>query len=119
MEIPGFIGKDGRRRLDANGKRVLVGLEEIDVARDIVDIKFVQKGDEEEGKEQKYFLQLTNWTSNNIEIFVNFTDPLAISNGINNDAMIVNFKNPSLFVSKSSGEVLPKAKAMLTSEFPR
>ena len=60
--------------------RMLLSLDELDVARDVVDVKFVSKNGEESDKFE-YFLSIEEWTELNLKIFVNFTNPGAVSNG--------------------------------------
>jgi len=76
--------------------------DEINVARDVVDFKFVMKSDEEPD-EVKYFLSILDWTELDLKMYINFTEPLTISKGRNKDAIICSFKNPNLFVSKETG----------------
>ena len=71
---------------------------EINVARDVVDFQFIVKSDEDPD-EIKFFLNIVEWSERSIELFINFTSPLVISKGRNNDAIICNFKNPNLFIS--------------------
>jgi len=60
--------------------RMLLSLQELDVARDVVDIKFVSKNGEDTDK-LEYYLSIEEWTENNLKLFVNFTNPGAVSNG--------------------------------------
>ena len=97
--MPDFVKKDiltGRR---------LVELNELDVSRDIVEFKFIMKSDTDE-KDLEYYLSLTDWTESSLQVFINFTNPMAVSAGISNDAVVVKILNPNLFVSQQSGMAL-------------
>lgn len=51
---------------------------------------------------------------------MNFTDPLAISQGtINTDKVMVSLKNPNLFVSKKTGKAISRANALAINDVPR
>ena len=60
-----------------------MALSELNVARDIMDFKFVSNSEEEVSPE--FYLTLTNWTELHLEIFVNFTDPMMISKEVKED----------------------------------
>lgn len=53
-----------------------------------------------------FFLELTNWNETNIDIFINFTNPLAISKGSLMDNIILKIINKDLFVAKNSNQKL-------------
>ena len=97
--MPDFVKKD-----ISTGRR-LVELNELDVSRDIVEFKFIMKSDTDE-KDLEYYLSLTDWTESSLQVFINFTNPMAVSAGISNDAVVVKILNPNLFVSQQSGMAL-------------
>jgi hypothetical protein len=49
------------------------------VTRDFVDIKFVLRNDDIKPEDLKYNIYIKEWTSDNFELQVNFTDPFQIS----------------------------------------
>lgn len=108
--------KTGRRRMfvqnfydhPVTGKRQLIGVSELDVSRDVVDLSFITETDQETNP-IGYYLDMENWDENGIDIKINYTDPLMVGKG--NDQIMTTLKNPDLFVSASSGEALPKDKA--------
>ena len=61
-------------------KRRLIALDDLDVTRDIFDLKFLLKSDMEP-EDIKYFLLIQDWTPTELKVKVNFTNPLLISNG--------------------------------------
>ena len=106
---------DSRRRLKA-GRR-LISLKDIDVARDIMDVKFKSAG--EDSNFVLYTLDLLSWDKNGIEIHINFTNPLAISNGGNRDGIEFVIKNPAQFVSAATGKTLSPEKAVIYETIPK
>lgn len=60
--------------------RGLLKMSEVDVTRDIVDLKFSLNSDVNVS-DIKYTLDITNWTEDYFEIFINYTNPLLISQG--------------------------------------
>lgn len=106
----------GRRRMfvknfydhPVTGKRQLLGVSELDVQRDVVDLTFITETDQETNP-IGYYLDMEKWDENGIGIKVNYTDPLMVGKG--NDQVMTTLKNPDLFVSASSGEALPKEDA--------
>jgi hypothetical protein len=61
------------------GKRRLVGLSEIDPARDLLDFQLLTKADSElEQDKVEYTLNLEAWNSTGLGVYVNFTEPMAI-----------------------------------------
>lgn len=107
MRVPGFLTKT-----DSKGRR-LVELSEIDVARDVIDVQFVSRNDDETSKKD-FFLDLKDWTSDKIELQVNFTDPLSVSYGNQQDSIITKIKNAELF-QPEDGRAQPLSKEKMTS----
>ena len=54
-----------------------------------------------------------------MEVFVNFTDPLAISTGQSRDSVEFIIKNPAQFISAKSGESLDPEKAVIKKSVPK
>ena len=78
--------------------------------RDLIDIDL---GEEQSNVQS---LQLTNWDSRNIEVKINFVDPLAVEAG---GAVSFELKDPSLFISEASGLSVPASKAKVTKSMPK
>lgn len=110
--MPSFAKKAKRKG------RNMISLSDIDVARDILDIDFISRNDDE-GSSKEFFLEMTDWGPRGIDIFVNFTDPLSVSQGEGGDTMACTIKNPSMFVPEGGGEPLSADKAMVVSEVPK
>lgn len=72
---------------------------------EIVDVTMAQKSDEDPEK-AAFTLKVHDWTEEGLKLKMNFTDPLAISKGRNQDALIIKIKNPALFVSKETGTIM-------------
>ena len=70
--VPSFVSKNRRNLQD--GFR----LSQIDVT-DIFDFKFGQKPSEEYAEPAKYSLEMKEWTEFNLNVQMDFNDPLAVS----------------------------------------
>ena len=91
LKVPEFITKskeEKRRKLEEeeemykNGtyhpkrpRRKLVALEEMDINRDLMNVKFFLKSDIKP-EEIEYFLTVGDWTATNFTIVANFTKPM-------------------------------------------
>jgi hypothetical protein len=71
----------------------------------IVDVIMAQKSDEDPEK-AAFTLIVNDWTEDGMKLKMNFTNPLAISKGRNQDALLIKIKNPAMFVSKETGEIM-------------
>ena len=76
----------------------------------IFDIKFAAKSDEETDK-LGYYLLLEKWTETEFAYKVVFDDPLSISKGQEPDNILLDVKNPGLFISAASGEKVDPVQA--------
>ena len=64
-------------------------MNQIDV-NSMMDVTFIMNSDaESEDSELEYYLTLTEFTSNRVQVNVNFTDPTVISKGFNPDQVLV------------------------------
>lgn len=92
-------------------------MSEIKASRDIFDFRFVLKSDIDP-KDIKYTVAITAWEKKSIKIFVNFTNPLAISQGDERDTVYITIKNPAWFKSKS-GQQLDTSALVFKRTIPR
>jgi len=76
--VPMFINEI--LNMTENTTLSLVGLEEIDVSRDILELRFVLNSNEDPDK-IKFYIELKEWNEKHLIVDVNFTDPLIISKG--------------------------------------
>ena len=114
LRVPRFLDQQNDER-----GRTLISLKDLDVSRDIVQVQFVSRNDEE-GVSKEFFLELTEWTPNNLAIKVNFTDPLSVSQGDSEDQLICKIKNPQIFVPVAEGgEPLSAKSATMVKEVPK
>jgi hypothetical protein len=95
--VPDFINQ-------ATNERSLSSLESINV-NSIANFIFVVKSDIEPSDLQ-YFLTLEQWSERDMWIRINFTEPLYVSKGKYNDAVIIDFKTPQLIRTKVGGKTL-------------
>jgi hypothetical protein len=54
-----------------------------------------------------------------MKVFINFTNPLLISKGLNADTVVVKIKNKMLFRSADSNERLKSDKVYIQKDLPR
>jgi hypothetical protein len=92
--VPDFVTevKKGRR---------LSSLESINVDS-LASFNFIMKS-EVDPNDLEYFLTLEQWNERDLWIRINFTEPLYVSKGKYNDAVLINFKTPQLFKTKVGG----------------
>lgn len=112
LHVPGFIkgepDEKGRRRLyiqnfadcPETGRRRLLGLSELDVGRDVVSFQYVTQSDPER-RPINYYLDMGDWTEKKLGLAIVFDDPLDVGRG--HDNVMTSLRNPSMFVSKSTG----------------
>ena len=67
----------------------------------------------------KYEVLITEWTSEDFGVFVNFTNPLLVSLGNIPDKLIISVKNPYLFISQKTGEPIDVSNLDQTIILPR
>ena len=125
LKVPSFITKskeEKKRRMQEeeemykNGtyhpkrpRRKLVALEELDINRDLMKVKFFLKSDIKV-EDLEYYLSVGDWTATNFTIVATFTNPMQISQGIIRDEMEMSIKNPYLFVSEETGKMIDVSK---------
>ena len=66
-----------------------------------------------------FYLELTKWDSEGLDVYINFTKPLVISKGIDQDQIICKIKNRKLFVSNETYEPLKSNRIYLSKTIPR
>lgn len=71
--------------------------EDIDVARDLVDVTFLMKSDVDPASIE-YTVALKEWSATDIKFKFNFSNPLLLSRGEEQDAVLLKLKNPEMFV---------------------
>ena len=105
MKVPSWIKTDPTtgRLLAATPDGGEIPLDEMDVTRDILDLRFVLKSGINPD-DIKYQLIIKEWTEDKFVIKVNFSDPYQISQGEERDAAFISVKNPALFVSAETGK---------------
>ena len=116
LEVPGFINEEGQAKR-SNETRRLVDLTEIDANRDIIELMFILNSDETP-ENIEYFLELTNWTEEAMELLVNFTNPLIISKGIRPDQVFCKIKHTNMFLAKNSNEKLMSDRVYIQKMIP-
>jgi hypothetical protein len=92
--VPDFVAES------KNGRR-LSSLESINV-NSFASFNFIVKSDIEPSDLQ-FFLTLEQWYERDMWIRINFTEPLYVSKGKYNDAVIIEFKTPQLIRTKVGG----------------
>ena len=82
-----------------------------------MNVRFYLKSDIKE-EDIKYFLTVSNWTETSFSIQVNFTSPMIISQGVMRDEMELTVKNPFLFVSKDTGQMVDVSSLKVYQTLP-
>lgn len=67
----------------------------------------------------KFFLEIMAWDEYGMELFINFTNPLLISQGIEKDQVICKVLNKNLFMSYDGREVLRSDRIYIQEKLPR
>jgi hypothetical protein len=83
----------------------------------VISIEFVLNSDEDQD-DMKYFLELTKWTPYEMEIYINFTNPLMVSRGLRQDYIICTIKNKDLFQAEDSNSRLMSERIYIQSKVP-
>ena len=116
------ITRDGRFQMEFNQDMVVpfdfksrrlqsdLSYDQFDVERNLIEMDF---GEEQENVEN---LELTEWNERNIEIKINFKDPLSVTEG---ESTSFNIKNPSLFMSAASGESISNDQTSFSKTLPK
>jgi len=84
----------------------------------VFDVSFMLKSDIDP-KLIKFFIEIVEWQERSLELHINFTNPLLISQGLKDDLMVLSIKNPLLFVSAETLRPIPNNKLALLVEMPR
>lgn len=91
LRVPGFLDRTDmqfNKTISKNNStpigRQMIPLSELDVQRDFFDFIFILKS-EVDPAEIKYFLEITYWDEYQVNVFMNFSNPLLISKGIFKD----------------------------------
>ena len=66
----------------------------------------------------QFYLSITEWTENYIDILTNFSFPLEVSNGKYKDRIEIKVKNPNMFISASTKLPLDPKFTKLVKEIP-
>lgn len=82
-----------------------MNLDEIDVREHIMEIDFILNSDEKK-EDIEYFIELKNWTETDMDLILNFTNPLVISRGFRSDQLVCVIKNKELFISQETKQRL-------------
>jgi len=102
---------------DQKGRK-LITLEELNVTRDVLDFQYSLKSNIDKSQ-INYDLIITEWTSRGMTLYINFTEPLAVSKGDIFDEVYINVKNKNLFVSNKTGVTLSDENSEMINNFPR
>ena len=123
MVVPGFLEVSRRRALEGSsdssqGSGGGVPLERLDVARDIMTVEFLVRSDKNPS-DLKYYLGIEEWSEEGIRLYLNFTNPLEVSQGVEEDLVLCTITTPELFVSAADNVPLGGDKLTMVQAFPR
>ena len=102
MVLPPFANNAA---VEASNERNLIELSEIDVTRDLFEIEF-DFYDLAAEEKIEYSVSLSNWTSDEIILQFNFTNPNLVSKGLKQDKVFLKARDPQLFRSAESDEII-------------
>lgn len=71
---------------------------ELNATRDVFDFSFLLESDIDPA-DLEFDVFIEEWTAEGIKVALNFTNPSLISQSKGGDRVLLNFKNPFLFVS--------------------
>ena len=108
--LPEVLKKD-------KGKRKLVSMQDINVARDVVSFQYVFRQDQEP-KNFTYALTLIEWTPINMKVEIDFSKPLMVSRGNLQDEIVLVVKDRKLFMNPY-GEMVDQKKSIIVKPLPR
>ena len=103
------------RRLQGNDS---FSLESFDVARDLVDVQFLLKSDIEP-EDIEYEIGLKEWSQEKIEFKFNFSNPLLISQGEEQDMVQIKFKDRDMITFADGFDSLPEEMSIVTQKLPK
>lgn len=104
LDVPEFMLKSERR--------ALLGKNSVDMTK-IIGLEFTVQSDVNPKKLQ-YYIEIIEWTTQNLKLKFNFADTSKISQGLMNDKMSIQIKNPTYFASSLSGETYKAPKEDLS-----
>ena len=99
-------------------RRKLVAVEQLDVNRDLMNVRFFLKSSVKV-QDIGYYVTVKNWTAEGFVIGLVITTPMLISQGIERDEVEMTVKNPYLFASAETGELLDVSKLRFFQTLPR
>lgn len=89
----------------------------IDVNRDVMQVELVINS-VVDAEKVSFGVEIKNWTSHYLELFLNFTDPLKISKGFPQDEIVCRIINGKLFRAAESELYLMSNRTMVYSVLP-
>ena len=95
----------------------MISEEEINVSRDLLNCILAKQ--DENDTPGDYYLDLVKWDSDQIVLYLNFTNTETVSMSIEPDSLFCEVIDPNLIVSTETGELLGKEKAFAYSKVPR
>ena len=93
-------------------------LKDLKVNRDLFNVNLVMKSDVDITN-LTYYLKVDSWTPSKLEVSVNFSDPMLISQGAMRDSMYLTVKKPEFFISGLSYKQFDTSKTILKVNLPR
>ena len=100
-----------------NSSTSLITFENLDVSRDVFDLTYIGNSIYQPGN-FTFTFEIRRWTETQIEVFVNFSDPLIVSRGKSHDKFVLQIKNCDLFISAESGEKIQPEHGVQSASIP-
>lgn len=84
----------------------------------LLDVYFLLNSDIEP-EDIKFYVELRGWESNKIDLFINFADPLHISQGEERDMIQIKFKQGSKLLRTTDGKEIDTSGILIQKTIPR
>lgn len=112
--VPGFVDKTNSSRNESQESmgRELIKLKDIDVRKEIMDLQ-LEFNNEFDEINMDFNFSIVDWTSDGMQVQVNFSDPLLISQGRVLDKIIVKIMDKDKFRSQKNGNTLMSDRVYL------
>ena len=111
-ELQDVYEEDGAREGIVKVEIPKIPLDQLDVTRDLFNVRFILNSEIKES-DIIYYLQIKRWDDSGLELSFNFSNPLLISQGDTRDIAEVTIKNPALFRSAETGEMIDVSKLVI------
>lgn len=97
--------------------RMLIGIQDFDVGK-VIQIQFSSNGGNSAG-DNRFILTLNDWQPQQMQLGLNFSNPLKISQGEIRDNIAITILNRNYFISEVTGEKIEQSAGGFKTSVPR